>query len=98
MNLELNTKNSKELTTNLQTLNLNRNHKLISLDVTNMFGNIPIAELIEILEQNDFNKEPLKNKYIDLIKTAIDQNYCLFNNKYYKQTKGLAMGSPMSPS
>jgi len=92
-----NIKNSKELTSKLGNIKINSNDKLISLDVTNMFGNIPKQELMEILKNNNFGNDPFKDKYLKLIDTAIEQNYCRFNNKYYKSTKGLAMGSPMSP-
>ena len=58
---------------------------------------IPKEELIKILEDNNMNGYPNKAQKINLIKEIINQNYCRFNNKFYKQTVGLAMGSPLSP-
>ena len=43
------------------------------------------------------NRDPNKVQKINLIKESINQNYCRLNNKFYKQTVGSAIGSPLSP-
>ena len=63
-----------------------------------MFGKIFKEELIKILKINNRNGDPNIVQKINLIKEMINQNYCRFNNKFYKQTMGLAMGSPLSPN
>ncbi|XP_055922780.1 uncharacterized protein LOC129953564, partial [Eupeodes corollae] len=92
--------NNKDLIEKLQNLNISPNYKLISLDVTNMYTNIPIDETIQILKENLTNTATINtqqiNELINLIKTILKQNYFTFNDEYYTQTEGLAMGSPLS--
>ena len=78
-------------------IKISNNDKLVSLDITNMFGNIPRTELIESLKRNKYNNNLNGLKYADIIEEIIKQNYCQFNNNFYEQTEGLAMGSPLPP-
>ena len=44
------------------------------------------------------NEDPNKvHKKINLMKKIINHNFCRFNNKFYKQTVRLTMGSPLLP-
>jgi hypothetical protein len=47
------------------------------------------------MNNNNVN-ENVKNEIGYLINIIIEQNYFQFNNKYYKQKEGLAMGAPTS--
>ncbi|KAL1447597.1 hypothetical protein WDU94_009868 [Cyamophila willieti] len=62
-----------------------------------MYGNIPNPELLEILNNNDFNNYEHKEELIHLIQLCLKQNYFQFNDQFYCQTDGLPMGSPLSP-
>jgi|688.fasta_scaffold45346_3 hypothetical protein len=76
---------------------------LFSLDVINMYPSIPIQELLNTIQET-ISKEPqiLKlNKYpttpstiITLLKTVLYTNFSHFNSTFYKQTHGVAMGTP----
>ena len=43
------------------------------------------------------NGDPNKVQKINLIKEIINKIYCRLKNKFYQQTVGLSMGSPLSP-
>lgn len=92
-------KNSIELANKIKNVELTKNDILISLDIKNLYTNIPIKETIDtmynILLKNNENQlivEQITNVISDILK----QNYFTFNNKIYLQKDGLAMGSPLS--
>ncbi len=64
-----------------------------------MYNNIPIDETLEIVKKklkNNNESNSFINHLIIIIRNICNQNYFTFSNKYYTQTKGLAMGSPIS--
>jgi hypothetical protein len=63
-----------------------------------MYTNIPKIEVINIIKTiTENNLSTLEQKeLIDILRTIPEQNYFEFNQQYYKQTKGLAMGAPTS--
>jgi hypothetical protein len=70
-----------------------KNLKLVSFDIRNMYSNIPTKELIEIYylmcNQNSINEE-LKHKIRKLSEVLIQQNYFQYKDMQYIQ-EGLAM-------
>jgi hypothetical protein len=48
------------------------------------------------MNNNNNINEDVKTEIENLINIIIEQNYFQFNNKYYKQKEGLAMGAPTS--
>ena len=80
-------KNSLELTQALQHLNIQNSYKLVSFDVKNLFLSIPLSDLKIILEKliNSNIIDPSRNNHIrQLLDLCLNQNYFIFNNKYYK--------------
>lgn len=73
---------------------LDKNLKLISSDIRNMYSNVLIRKLLEIMglmcNQNGINKE-LKYATTKFCKILTKQNYF-----QYIQEDGLAMGTPTS--
>jgi hypothetical protein len=65
-----------------------------------MYTNIPkigIRHIINsVLENNKEINRNIQKETIHILKTVIEQNYFQFNQEYYKQTDGLAMGAPTS--
>jgi hypothetical protein len=49
-----------------------------------------------ILENNNEIEKNIQKEITYIAKTIIEQNYFQFDRKYYKQTDGLAMGTPTS--
>lgn len=74
-------------------------YKLITLDIEGLYVNIPIKEVIQItkhfLRQNNID-ETLQQKILHTLHTIPHQNYFRFNDKSYKPTKRIGMGSPIS--
>lgn len=94
-------KNSTQLSQELKDLQIPNTAILVSFDVTNLFPSIPTNEctlLVRnlLLETADL-PQPHINNICSLVDLVLDQNFFIFNNKFYKQNSGLAMGSALSP-
>ncbi|CAH2089803.1 unnamed protein product [Euphydryas editha] len=93
-------KNSIQLVNKIKDLTLPGHCKLISLDVDSLFTNVPVKEtlniLTKLLKNNHTNANEI-TELIELTKLCMKQNYFKFNNQFYQQKEGLAMGSPLSP-
>ena len=75
-------------------------YRLASFDVTNLYTNVPVDETMTILRNSLINTNRLGRIEIDelmqLLKTILKQNYFSYDNEYFMQEDGLAMGSPLS--
>ena len=77
-----------------------KHFKLVSLDVTSLYTNIPI-ELITIIIKKKWDL--LKNHttlsqeiFIEAINLTLNNNYFQYKDIFYQQLNGCAMGSPIS--
>ena len=73
-----------------------------SFDVDLLFTNIPLGETIEICVRKVFGKKRkfkgfTKSEFTQLLQLAVKGTLILFNEKYYIQNDGVAMGSPLGP-
>ena len=75
-----------------------------TIDVANLYGSIPtdeaIASTINLLERNQDKIELFGLSMTDirlLLEHCLNNNYFRFGQKYFKQTKGIAMGSRIAP-
>jgi hypothetical protein len=94
-----NVKNSIQLINDLSNVQVDTNARMCSFDTSNMFTNVPQVMVITIIKAVMHNKDiELKviNNTISIIKIIFEQNYFKHNDKFYKQTFGLAMGAPTS--
>ncbi|XP_050513525.1 uncharacterized protein LOC126889333 [Diabrotica virgifera virgifera] len=92
--------NNLSLTNKITEVNLSNEDLLISLDITNLFTNIPTQEVISIVALDLWNNNYHPNQiieYTELLNLCLSQNFFNFNNTTYVQPDGLAMGSPLSP-
>ena len=78
---------------------------MASLDVNSLFANIPLDETIDIctdsdsLYKDDENSPKIANDdFCNLLTVATKESFFMFNNKFYKQIDGVAMGSPLGPA
>ena len=76
---------------------------MASLDVESFFTNIPLEETINISCDSLFSNEAKinnfnRNDFEKLFRMALQNNFFNFDGKIYKQTDGVAMGSPLGPS
>ena len=71
---------------------------LVSYDVTSLFTNIPLQEIIDIAINLIFNHNPsLNSTKKELFLFATSQTHFIFNGKFYNQIDGAAMGSLLAP-
>ena len=94
-------KNSLEIKKLLSNNIIPEDYELASLDVVAMFPSIPHNLVLEALDRNwekIENKIPInKLQFLDGINFLLNSTYIKFNNKFYKQKKGLPMGFCSSP-
>ena len=79
------------------------NLHMASLDVDSLFTNIPVEKTINICVDNLYNDNENppnipKHNFRNLLNIATKETFFMFNNKYYKQVDGVAMGSPLGPA
>ncbi|XP_045466743.1 uncharacterized protein LOC123675429 [Harmonia axyridis] len=94
-------KDTFHFATTVNNFKLPENYTLISLDVINLFGNLDKNDIIEVLKQKwDKIKEHTNinmELFMEIILFILNNNYCVFKEKYYLQIFGCAMGSKLSP-
>ena len=93
-------KNSIDFANYLNQVTIPDNAILLSLDVKNLFPSIPSQECISLVESLLFKTKLPKvtiENLVQLLSLVLEQNFFKFNNKFYKQRTGLAMGSCLSP-
>ena len=76
---------------------------MASLDVECLFTNIPLEETRNISCDSLFGNEAKinnfsRNDFENLLRMALQNNFFNFDDKIYKQTGGVAIGSPLGPS
>lgn len=77
-------------------LNLSE-YDIISLDVTNLYGNIDLDEILKTINKNN-NFKSYEKFYYQITKTLLHNNVIEDRGKLYKQINGLAMGINYAPS
>ena len=87
----------------MQNLDIDPNVFMCSFDVSSLFTNVFLEETIKICSDalNDNSDLQLlipKDVYVELMKSATSSIEFSFNNTMYKQTDGVAMGSPLGPA
>ena len=84
----------------MQNLDIDPNVFICSFDVSSLFTNVPLDETIKICSEalyDQSNSRPVipKDVFVELMKSATSSVEFSFNNTMYKQTDGVAMGSPL---
>jgi hypothetical protein len=83
----------------LKGIKVDKNTKIASFDITNMYSNIPTTELRVILTnilRSIFHDNTTIQELLKLYDLIIEHNYFTHEDKIYRQNEGLAMGSPSS--
>ena len=75
-----------------------------SIDVVNLYGSIPISEAIDaVLEKLAAHREEIDTFGLShddvrtLLRHCLEKNVFRFDDKFYRQTLGIAMGNPCAP-
>jgi hypothetical protein len=92
-----NAKDSITLANDLIKLNLNENHRIITLYINDLYVNIPTKETLMITKTllSEHN-EHITEQIITLLETILQQNYFSFQNSIFRPEKDVSMGSPIS--
>ena len=83
-----------------EVFNYDHNLYMASLDVESLFFNIPLEETIkncvnDLFSNNIYSGKLSRKDLYDLLKLATTESSFIFDNKFYKQIDGVAMGSPL---
>jgi hypothetical protein len=95
--------NTSSFIKNINNIKLDQNDCLASLDIQDLYTNIPVNKAIDItlkrlIESKKLNNLPFtKTDIKDLLNLSLKNSYCQFNDKFYKQKSGLPMGNTLSP-
>ena len=93
--------NSYEFFDILKNFRFEQNYYMVSFDINNLYTNVPNKETINIVankmytDNNSF-RGLSKSKFIELLELVVNDSFFIFNDVYYKQIDGLAMGNPIS--
>ena len=76
----------------------------MSFDVTALFTSIPVTEAVSVIKDRLNKDATLKdrcelsvNQIITLLEICLNTTYFIYGGVFYKQKKGVAMSSPVSP-
>jgi len=96
-------KNSEDFVKKLQHMKVKRGHKLTSFDVKSMFTKIPIERTLKFMHKKLSAHTEWKSRtklelgdVIMLTQICMEGTFFEWNNNFYTQTEGTAMGSPLS--
>ena len=97
-------KNSSHLVDMLKETRIECSDMLVSFDVKSLFTSIPVEDACKILEEKLLADEELVNRseltpkqITELTRTCLKTTFFKQNGKFFQQTEGASMGSPLSP-
>ena len=93
---------TKDIADKLSEIELEQSHEIVSFDVVSLYTNVPVNEAIddctELLYSGKYTKPPVdKATFKELLTICSSNVLMLTNDGYFRQTDGLAMGSPPAP-
>ena len=95
---------TEEISNKIKNIEIEEDEELISFDVSSLYTNVPIEESIHdcanlLYAEKNHKGVPYfsKETFIKLALMATSNVIMLTHDGYYKQTDGLAMGSPLAP-
>ena len=76
---------------------------MVSFDIESLFTNIPLQETINLCVENLFQDMThvdnlLKDSFRELLTRTMSESLILFDQEFYKQHDGVAVGSPLGPT
>ena len=77
---------------------------MVSFDVKNLFTQVPIDEALRVTEEKFASDPSLTERtsipapqLVELVELCVRSSYFQFQDSFYEQVDGTAMGSPLSP-
>ncbi|XP_026317432.1 uncharacterized protein LOC113228374, partial [Hyposmocoma kahamanoa] len=89
-------KDSYHFISGIKDLRLTDDDTMVSFDVQSLFTNLPVKDCIEIVRRK-LREHNMSIEYAELLEHCLTSGYLLWNNEFYLQIDGIAMGSPVSP-
>ena len=96
--------NSKQFADDIKKIKLEEGECIMSYDVAALFASIPVKSALEVVKKKLEQDTELHQRttmttqnIMDLLEFCLCNTYFLFQGKYFEQTQGAAMGSPVSP-
>lgn len=94
-------KDSFEVSTLFNNMQLPENHVLVSLDVVSLFSNVYLDAAHRAVSRNWYRISNFckinKDTFLEIISFLFNNTYFSFDKKFYKQTFGTPMGASVSP-
>ena len=93
---------SKKIADSLKSVKLEEDEEIISFDVVSLYTNVPVQEAIDtcadLLYSGDYQLPPVeKETFKELLQLCTCDVLMQTHDGFYRQTDGLAMGSPPAP-
>ena len=96
--------NNKDFLDSIKDIKIKQEECIMSYDVSALFTSIPREPAINIIEKQLKEDKDLHSRtnmkihhIISLLRFCLDNSYFSFQGRFYQQTEGAAMGSPISP-
>ena len=96
--------NSKEFIKEIKKIKLEEGECITSYDVSALFTSVPVPAALDIINNKLQQDADLPNRtnmaatnITKLLDFCLSNTYFIFQGVFYEQTKGAAMGSPVSP-
>ena len=96
--------NTKDFAEQIKNIKLLSDECIIAYDVKALFTSVPIEPAIKIIKQHLENDKELQQRrsmsvqhIIMLLEFCLKNTHFVFQGRFYEQTEGAAMGSPLSP-
>ena len=93
---------TKSVRDSLKDITMDEGSELVSFDVTSLYTNVPVSEAIQICADLMYNGDNVvppvsKETFIKLLEMSSCNVILSTHDGFYRQTDGLAMGSPPAP-
>ena len=96
--------NSQQFAEEMKEMKLEKGECITSYDVIALFTSFPIPSALEVMKKKLEQDTELQKRTImpvdnilELLAFCLNNTYFVFQDTFYEQTKGAAMGSPISP-
>jgi hypothetical protein len=97
---DYNIENSKQVAEELTKLQINEHMRLITLDIKDMYVNLPTTGIIQTanfwLNKHNNNNNQLNQQILSMLNKIIKENYFQYESQMFQPKKGIAMVSAIS--
>ena len=93
---------TKEFIAFTKNTKVSREFEMVSFDVSNLFTNVPLDFTIDLILKKVYREKKIKTKLKkqelkELLELCTKEMHFTFDEKVYRQTDGVCMGSPLGP-